>query len=87
MGPPLLFSVVRRCSPGLCPGSSADACDCWDPTVYVDVDELTEDELAGFQEHGTAEQRAEIAGWLDEDLDPAELLAGQPDRFPELVPA
>lgn len=87
MGSPLLFGVRRPCSPGLCPGSSSGACDCWDPTTYVDVDELTDDELADFRAHGTAEQQAEIAGWLQEDLDPAELLAGQPDRFAELVHA
>lgn len=51
------------------------------------MDELSEAELAHFRARGTSEQRAEISGWLHEDLDPAELLAGQPDRFPELAPA
>lgn len=77
------FRVRRLCEQGLCEVTGGP-CDCPDPTVDVEVDELTDLELRWFGSHGTDEQRAEIQGWLHPDLD--SLLAGQPDRVPELVP-
>lgn len=82
--PAFLFSVVRRCVDGIC----ADGpCECIEPTVDVDVDELTPGELAHFRAHGSVEQRAEIEAWLAMPADPgAELLAGQREAFPALTP-
>ena len=55
-----LFDVIRRCAPGEC----EHGCNCHVVTVSVDVDELTDVEVAHFQAHGTAAQRAELAAYL-----------------------
>ena len=49
-----LFDVIRRCDVGEC----ERGCDCDHFTVNVDVDELTNVEIAHFQAHGTPCQRA-----------------------------
>jgi hypothetical protein len=57
------FNVIRRCAAGECePDCNCDVC-----AVAVDVDELSDAELAHFAVHGTAAQRADIAAWLAED--------------------
>ena len=56
----LLFDVIRRCPAGEC----ESGCNCHVVTVEVDVDELTAVEVAHFQAHGTAAQRAEILAYL-----------------------
>ena len=62
-----LFDVLRRCAQGECePG-----CNCHVVTVAVDVDELTDVEVAHFQAHGTAAQRAELAAYDAPMLRPA----------------
>jgi|HubBroStandDraft_4_1064222.scaffolds.fasta_scaffold1129312_3 hypothetical protein len=53
------FLVRRPCTPGFCPVSDG-ACDCSDPRVEVDVDELNELEAGWFWRWGSAEQRAEL---------------------------
>jgi hypothetical protein len=54
------FLVRRLCTPGTCPASETDVCDCSDPRVEVDVDELSELEVFWYRQWGTAEQRAEL---------------------------
>ena len=56
----LLFNVIRRCPAGECEAG----CNCALVTVEVDVDELTDVEVAHFQAHGTAAQRAEILSYF-----------------------
>jgi hypothetical protein len=54
------FDVIRRCPAGECePG-----CNCDVVAVEVDVDELTAVEVAHFQAHGSAAQRADILSYF-----------------------
>ncbi len=55
-----LFDVIRRCDVGEC----ERGCNCDHHTVNVDVDELTDVEIAHFQARGTPAQRAEIATYF-----------------------
>jgi hypothetical protein len=59
-----LFDVIRRCEAGEC----CRGCLCDRLTVNVDVDELTDVEVAHFQAHGTAVQRAEIATYFASEV-------------------
>jgi hypothetical protein len=83
MPPTVVFSVTRFCGLGSCPRSESD-CACLEPTVDVGVDELSPVELDAFRTTGTAEQLGEILDWLGAEYSVGELLAGQPDRGPEL---
>ena len=71
-----MFWVRRICRPGECPVSDGD-CDCSEPLVQVDVDELTPSETAWFRLRGTELQQAVIRGYLRSDE--CELLAGRPE--------
>jgi hypothetical protein len=87
------FTVRRLCTPGFCPVSDG-ACDCSDPRVEVDVDELLELEGGWYWQFGTLEQRVELEeyfgpelGHHGRDLKPAnprrldedELVVGKPE--------
>ena len=61
--PAVRFSVRRPCADGECPVSDG-RCDCSDPVYLVDVDELLEDELLDFCNHGTRAQRAELVEYF-----------------------
>jgi hypothetical protein len=81
-----MFTARRRCSPGECPAAEGllDPCCCVEPVVDIDVDELSDDERAHFQAHGSPDQKELIAVWLDGDRE-AELIAGRRDVMPELA--
>lgn len=59
----MTFQVECRCTWGECPVSDG-VCDCSDPVVEVDVDELLEHEVQDLTTRGTPAQRAEIAAYL-----------------------
>lgn len=68
MSKPPTFTVLRPCRTGECDQSDDGRCDCHGARgVEVDVDELTEAELAHFLREGTDAQRSEIRAWLDDD--------------------
>ena len=80
-----MFLVFRPCACGECPCSEC-CCDCSDPRVEVDVDELSPAELDHFRAEGTEDQRLLIQCWLDGDL-VAEQLAGERDTSPCYISA
>jgi hypothetical protein len=74
------FSVLRPCEDGMCPVSRWGACDCFEPYVDVDVDELTPEEVTRFLLSGTPAQRAELRAWLsDGEEDGPGLAKCEPD--------
>jgi len=77
---PAMFRVRRACRDGECPHIER-GCDCSEPVVDLDVDELSEEELVFFAQRGTPNQVALIAAWLRGDPE-GELLAGRPDGAP-----
>ncbi len=76
-----LFDVIRRCETGEC----ERGCLCDRLTVNVDVDELTDAEVAHFQAHGTVAQRAEIATYFAPEVPMSKPLSKcpAPVRAPE----
>ena len=66
-----LFDVIRLCGDGEC----ERGCLCDRLTVNVDVDELTDAEVAHFQAHGTVAQRAEIATYFAPEVPVSKPLA------------
>jgi hypothetical protein len=60
----LPFAVIRRCPAREC----ERGCNCDRVPVEVDVDELTAVEVAHFQAHGSAAQRAEILSYFTPEV-------------------